>query len=156
MTNISSIRRAACRAVSLEDIVPDGEHASPADASAVLIARNGRDVQISRDGCVSEARVAFGCVVQPEPGDRVLIGMADGTIWVTSVLERSSDAPMRLWAEGDVSIISMRGDVSLMAARCVNLDAGERAGLRRPRSICTLALPASCSTSWCRSVAGPV
>ncbi|HEY6456049.1 MAG: DUF3540 domain-containing protein [Acetobacteraceae bacterium] len=129
MTNISSIRRAACRAVSLEDIVPDGEHASPADASAVLIARNGRDAQISRDGCVSEARVAFGCVVQPEPGDRVLIGMADGTIWVTSVLERSSDAPMRLWAEGDVSIISMRGDVSLMAARCVNLDAGERTRL---------------------------
>ena len=58
-----------------------------------------------------------------------LIGMAGRTIWVTSVLERSSDAPMRLWAKGDVSIISMRGDVSLMAARCVNLDAGERTRL---------------------------
>jgi hypothetical protein len=129
MTNISSIRHTACHAVSLEDILPDTEHAGPADASAVLIARNGRDAQIVRDGRISDARVAFGCIVQPEPGDRVQTAMADGTIWVTSVLERSSDVPMRLWAEGDVAIVSMRGDVSLMAARTLNLDAGERARL---------------------------
>jgi hypothetical protein len=132
MTNISTIRYAACRATSLEDIAPDDGNSSPADASAVLVARNGRDVQIARGGNISEARVAFGCIVQPEPGDRVLTGMADGTIWVTSVLERSSDAPMRLWAEGDVSIVSVRGDVSLMAGRTVNLDAAKGARIAAP------------------------
>ena len=49
------------------------------------------------------ARIAFGCLIQPEPGDRVLTSLADGTVWIVSVLERQSDAPPRLWAEGDLS-----------------------------------------------------
>ena len=129
MTNISMLGQAARQTAWLEDIVRDGEQAGPADASGVVIARNGRDVQIARDGRISEARVAFGCIVEPELGDRVLTSMADGTIWVTSVLERSSAAPMRLCAEGDVSIVSTGGDVSLMAAQSLNLDAGARARL---------------------------
>jgi hypothetical protein len=132
MTTVSAIRQSMSDAVSLEDVVHDGEHDRSAEVSAGIIARNGRDVRIARDGCVSAARVAFGCIVQPEPGDRVLTSMADGTIWVTSVLERCSDAPMRLWAEGDVAITSMRGDVSLMAACTINLDAGERARVAAP------------------------
>src|SRR5262249_48463406 len=84
------------------------------------------------NGCISEALVAFGCIVQPEPGDRVLTAVTDGTIWVTAVLERCSAAPMRLWAERDVAIISARGDVSLTAARTINLDAAERARLAAP------------------------
>jgi len=36
---------------------------------------------------------------------------------------------MRLWAEGDVSIVSMGGDVSLTAAQSLNLDAAKRARL---------------------------
>jgi Protein of unknown function (DUF3540) len=104
----------------------------PAEASATIAARDGRDVTVERAGRLSDARVAFGCIVRPEPGDRVLTATADGTIWVTSVLERPSGAPMQLWAEGDVSIGSMRGDVSLAAARSLNLEAGERARLAAP------------------------
>jgi hypothetical protein len=129
LTNISLLRDTARRTAWLEDMAPGCEHASPADASGVVIARDGRNVHIARGGRISEARVAFGCIVQPEPGDQVLISIVDGTIWVTSVLERSSEAPMRLWAEGDVSIVSMRGDVSLMAAQSLNLDAAKRARL---------------------------
>ncbi len=146
MTNISAIQPVACQTASLANLVADAGHPGPVDAlavfadgaprcedavpavaSAVLTARNGRHAEIVRNGCISEARIAFGCVVQPEPGDRVLIAVTDGTIWVTSVLERCSDAPMRLWAEGDVTLVSMQGDISLLAARSLNLDAGERA-----------------------------
>jgi hypothetical protein len=132
MTKISPIRYAACDAASLDDRLPDPRRSDPAEASAILVARNGRDVRIARGGHITEARVAFGCIVQPEPGDRVLTGTADGTIWVTSVLERSSDAPMRLWAEGDVSIVSTRGDVALVAGRSVTLDAAQRARIAAP------------------------
>lgn len=128
MSNISSLRHSLPPAW-LEDIAPGGEHASTSDASGVIIARSGRDVHIARDGRIGEARVAFGCVVEPEPGDRVLTSMADGTTWVTAVLERSSQASMRLCADGDVSIVSMRGNVSLMAAQSLNLDAGKHARL---------------------------
>jgi hypothetical protein len=118
MTFISPIRDTAAP----DDMVTGG----PAEASAVLIARDGRNARIEHNGHILEARVAFGCVVRPEPGDRVLTGRTDGALWVISVLERSSDAPMLLWAEGDVSVVSMRGDVSLTAARSVSLDGGER------------------------------
>ena len=129
MTNISMLGQAARQAAWFEDIVPSCEHPSPADASGVVIARNGRNVHLAREGRISEARVGFGCIVQPEPGDHVLTHIVDGTSWVTSVLERSSETPMRLWAEGEVSIVSMGGDVSLMAAQSLNLDAGARARL---------------------------
>ena len=129
LTNISMLGQAARQTTWFTDIVPGCERASPADASGVVIARNGRDVRIAHGGRISEARVAFGCIVQPEPGDHVLTSIADGTIWVTSVLERSSETPMRLWAEGDLSIVSTGGDVSLMAAQSINLDAGKQARL---------------------------
>jgi hypothetical protein len=132
MTKISAIQYAAWPTDPAGDVLTGVGHSCPAETSAVLVARNGRDVRIARGGCISEARVAFGCIVQPEPGDRVLTGMADGTIWVTSVLERSSDAPMRLWAEGDVSLVSLRGNVSLTAGRSVDVDAGERARIAAP------------------------
>jgi hypothetical protein len=128
LSNISLLRHSR-QTAWLGDVVRDGEHASPADASGVVIARDGRSVRIARRGRISAARVAFGCIVQPEPGDHVLTSIADGTIWVTSVLERSSETPMRLWAEGDVSIVSTGGDVSLTAAQSINLDATQRARL---------------------------
>ncbi len=132
MTTITAMRQAVARTVALDGVIAGGGPGGPVGASAVLITRDGQDVRIARDGCISEARVAFGCVVQPEVGDRVLTADADGTVWIISVLERCSDAPMRLWAEGDVSIVSMRGDVSLMTARTLNLDAGKRARVTAP------------------------
>ena len=39
---------------------------------------------------------------------------------------------MRLWAEGDISIVSLRGDVSLIAGGSVNLDAAQRTRIAAP------------------------
>jgi hypothetical protein len=89
-----------------------------------LIWRDGRQARITCDGAVRTACIAFGCMIQPEPGDRVLTSQADGTIWVVSVLERRSDASPRLWFEGDLSIVSARGDISLTAGRKVDISAG--------------------------------
>ena len=54
--------------------------------AAVLLTRDGRSARIEREGLVQDARIAFGCLVRPEPGDRVLVDFADGTVWVLSVL----------------------------------------------------------------------
>lgn len=97
----------------------------PADAvAAELILRDGRDARIVHDGAMRAARIAFGCLIQPEPGDLVLTSQAAGAIWITSVLERRSDTPPRLWAEGNLGIVSARGDISLTAARTVDIAAG--------------------------------
>jgi hypothetical protein len=121
---VGTVRNAPSEALSLMDDCRDAL-TWPADAvSAVLVARDGRDARITRDGAVRTARIAFGCLVQPEPGDRVLTGMADGTVWIIAVLDRQSDAPARLWAEGDLGIVSVHGDISLSAARAVDIGSG--------------------------------
>ncbi len=130
--HVGTVRNAPSEALSLGDACRDALTWPAHAASAVLLARDGRAARIACDGTVCAARIAFGCLIQPEPGDRVLTGLADGTIWIVSVLDRQSDAPPRLWAEGDIAIVSARGDISLTAAQAVNVDAGARARIAAP------------------------
>jgi hypothetical protein len=113
------------RAAALAPLAP------PAGATIVLT-RNDRDARIERDGAIIAATVAFGCLVQPEPGDRVLTGTDGDTTWIVSVLERPSGAPVRLFAEGDIAITSARGTIALLAAKEVTVDAGARARVSAP------------------------
>jgi Protein of unknown function (DUF3540) len=132
MTAISSIRHAACQTVTLQAAALDGGHLDMAGTTGTLIACDGRDARVECGGCIVDARIAFSCIVRPEPGDRVLMSVADGTTWVTAITERLTDTPSCLWTEGDVSIVSVRGDVSLMAGRSVNLDAADRTRIASP------------------------
>ncbi|HUB14807.1 MAG TPA: DUF3540 domain-containing protein [Acetobacteraceae bacterium] len=101
-------------------------------ASAVVVALDGRDAFVTRNGIEHAARIAIGCLIRPEPGDRVLTSTADGVIWITAVLDRHSDMPLRLWAEANLEIVSARGDVSLTAAGAVDIGAGSRARVAAP------------------------
>jgi len=72
----------------------------------------GTVVSASDDGslCVQtgaelrEARRAFGCLVEPVAGDRVLTALTGETAWVLVVLHREGDAPMELVADRDMRI----------------------------------------------------
>jgi hypothetical protein len=61
-------------------------------------------VWLSREGVALEARVALGCVYQPEPGDTVLVLQADETLWVVALLTRTSGAPLRMLAPGGLTV----------------------------------------------------
>ena len=134
MTNISAI----CPSRPAETVSfgrgrdADGRMPEPPDHTAMVVARNGRDVRIERGGHISTARVAFGCIVQPEPGDRVLTAIADGTIWVTAVLERPSDAPCVCGPRATLSICSLRGNVSVPPPKSFTVDAAQRVRLAAP------------------------
>jgi hypothetical protein len=122
----------APRATASEAVSRAAAFAPPAAGTTVVLARDGRDARIERGGAVIAARVAFGCLVQPEPGDRVLTGTDGDTVWIVSVLERPTDAPARLFAEGDIAITSARGAIALLAAKDVTVDAGSRARVSAP------------------------
>jgi hypothetical protein len=95
--------------------------------SGTLVSREARNAQVAFGGIVADARIAFGCVAQPEPSDRVLLATADDTLWIIAVLERATAAPLRLFAEGDIAVVSANGNVAVAAAHEVTLDAGARA-----------------------------
>lgn len=101
--------------------------AETSHTTAVVRALDGRDATLLCDGEEIGGKVAFSCLVRPEPDDRVLIARDSDTAWVLSILDRPSAAPMCLFAEGDVSLVSARGNVSLLAAGGVSIDAGEHA-----------------------------
>jgi Protein of unknown function (DUF3540) len=103
-----------------------------APAGAELVSRDGRDVTIRRDGAILEARIAFGCLIQPEPGDHVLTTSDGATTWVLSVLERTSDRPARLWSGGALEIASAEGDITLSATRRLTISAGTGVRVESP------------------------
>jgi hypothetical protein len=104
---------------------------SPAAGSpaAIVRGRKGLTVHIGRAGETLSARIAFSCLVQPEAGDLVATQDAGGSTWITAILERPTETPMRLLAEGDVSIASAHGNISIAAAGRVQVDAGEAVGI---------------------------
>ena len=98
---------------------------TPAQAGrpATVIACEGREASLECGGDLIAARLALGCLVQPEPGDTVLVLQAGQANWITLVLDRSGSAPVRL---------ATAGDMVLAAGGSLALDAGTRLQLTAP------------------------
>lgn len=95
-------------------------------AAKVLAAEDGR-VTLDLDGGSADAETALSCLVRPESGDRVLVAVADGKLYVLAVLARSHPGPLNLASERDIAIASTGGSVAIAAAEALSLDAGGRA-----------------------------
>ena len=68
-------------------------------------------------------RRAVSCLVEPVAGDTVLMfADAEGPCHVLAVLERAGDAPIELTVEGDASLVSREGTLSVKAPRGVRLE----------------------------------
>jgi hypothetical protein len=88
------------------------------DAAQVL-AREGEGLTVLRDGQAVAARRAFSCLVEPEPGDTVLLGAAGGAVYVLAVLERAGTAPMRLALPDGATLATDGGRLNLAAETLV-------------------------------------
>lgn len=65
---------------------------------------------------------AFSCLVEPVPGDEVLVAStAPGTWYVLAVLRREAGAPARLVAEGDLELHAPNGRVCVTARDAVDV-----------------------------------
>lgn len=80
-----------------------------------------------------EARRAASCLLEPEPGDRVLVATPDGEAWVLSVLERADPAaPSRVVVASDLEIqvpdgrfgVAAQESIDLVTARDLRVVAG--------------------------------
>jgi hypothetical protein len=92
---------------------------APADGGTTLrgarvLARANDGFTVLRDGAAAPALRAFACLVEPEPGDLVLVGDAEGACFILSVLARRGDAPMRV-ALPDGAAIGGAGALAIAA-----------------------------------------
>ncbi|MBR0654356.1 DUF3540 domain-containing protein [Plastoroseomonas arctica] len=90
---------------------------------ATIMGRDGQHLLVERDGSAQTVRRALSCLVQPEPGDLVLLGGPATRPFVLAVLDRSGAAPLRIAVEGNIEIaadggrLTLTGDAMVMAAR---------------------------------------
>ncbi len=83
--------------------------------SARVVAQVGDHFTILRHGQDEAALRAFSCLVEPSPGDLVLVGHAEGETFILAVLARRGDAPMRVALPGGATIAAPDGRLSLDA-----------------------------------------
>jgi hypothetical protein len=93
--------------------------ADAAIAEAEVLLREGTMLVVLRDGARVTARRAASCLVQPEPGDLVLLGGSAARGYVLAVLERPGDRPLRLAVAGDMEIAAEGGRLTLGAETLV-------------------------------------
>ncbi|WP_198371172.1 DUF3540 domain-containing protein [Roseomonas rosulenta] len=109
----------------------------PTDSARVLTC-DARGVAILRHGRQEAALRAFSCLVEPAPGDLVLVGEAEGQAFILAVLARHGDAPMRVaMPDGatigaaqdarltlDAGTIALRADTTEVTTRSLDVTAG--------------------------------
>ncbi|MBR0660361.1 DUF3540 domain-containing protein [Neoroseomonas oryzicola] len=87
--------------------------------SAEVLACDGASVLLLREGQEERAGRAFSCLVEPAPGDLVLVGRAGGQAYVLAVLERRGDTAMRLAMPDGATIGDGAGRLNLAAGTLV-------------------------------------
>ncbi|MCT8960859.1 DUF3540 domain-containing protein [Pseudomonas veronii] len=79
---------------------------------------------VSSDGRRYWLKPAFGCLVRPAVGDKVLVSLDAQGGYILSVLERAIAQPARMHLEGDLHLSLPAGALSIQARDGVSLDAG--------------------------------
>ena len=92
-----------------------------------VASRDGDHLKIQWEGTILPAQRSFSCLVEPEPGDLVLLAPDDsGGWWVLSILRRESADPVAIRFDRDCTVQTRRGDLRLVAADKVTLAAPEQ------------------------------
>ncbi len=84
-----------------------------------VLSRQGEACVVLHEGQEETARRAYSCLVQPEPGDVVLLGRAGPELYVLAVLERRGGEAMRLAVPDGSTLASDGGRLNLAAGTIV-------------------------------------
>lgn len=96
------------------------------DAGRIILREGGQLGVILEEGGEVIARRAASCLLQPEPGDRVLVAFV-AEPWILAVLERDESRPAEIAFEGD-AVVRSRGRLDLRAPE-VQVSGGGRLNL---------------------------
>jgi hypothetical protein len=99
--------------------------AAPIHAAGHVIGAGPEGYAVRTDCGVLIARRAVSCLVDPEPGDTVLVsGQSADEGYIIAVLERTVDGPLRMTFRGNTNISVEGGSIAIAAIEGVHLSAG--------------------------------
>lgn len=94
-------------------------HPGAATDGAEVVSCDGAAIVLRREGQEERACRAFSCLVEPAPGDLVLVGRSGGQAYVLAVLERRGGAAMRLAMPDGATIGDSAGQLTIAAGTLV-------------------------------------
>ncbi|MDA8601999.1 DUF3540 domain-containing protein [Gammaproteobacteria bacterium] len=81
----------------------------------------GREFMIQLGGVVSRATLSVSCLVQPLPGDIVLVSSGLKSCHILAILERVSGADVSISFEGSAKLIAANGDIEIYSDESVEI-----------------------------------
>ncbi len=97
------------------------EPTAPQQFAAEVLGVEGGRLALRGERGAGVGRRALSCLVAPQAGDRVLVALLDGELWVLAVLEREGAAGVRIEADGDLELHAPRGRVAVNAREGVEV-----------------------------------
>jgi hypothetical protein len=95
---------------------------------AIVVLVDGESIEIESAGVRSKARRAASCLLAPELGDEVLVALVEGRpAYVLAILEREGSLPSRVELDGDASITTPHGRLSIASGEGLDIVAAKDA-----------------------------
>lgn len=101
--------------------------------TAEVLMRMGEDLLLVETGALRvQARRALSCLIEPEPGDTVLLVGDAQSPFVFGVLERRGDKPVRMVVSGEAEIHATGGRLSLSGEQGLILSSPAKVEISAP------------------------
>lgn len=98
---------------------------------ATVVEKNGSVYYVTIDNKIFVARRAFGCLIEPENGDVILISSRNDEIFILTVLERNYSSDAVLSSDGNLHMHLNNGELNLQS-RSISFDSSDKFSIRSP------------------------
>jgi Protein of unknown function (DUF3540) len=98
---------------------------------ATVVEKNGCVYYVTIDNKIFVARRAFGCLIEPENGDVILISSSNDDIFILTVLERNYASDAILSIDGNLQMQLKNGELNLQS-RSISFDSSDKFSIRSP------------------------
>jgi len=100
-------------------------HTPVENARVVSVAK--KEIVIRLAGVTLAARIAFSCLIKPEPGDLVICTKSEaGANFILGIIERPGEQNMCLAFPADATLLAENGNLSALSQKSVTLAAGDK------------------------------
>jgi hypothetical protein len=98
---------------------------------ATVVEKNGSVYYVTIDNKIFVAKRAFGCLIEPENGDAILISSRNDEIFILTVLERNYSSDAVLSSDGNLHMQLKNGELNLQS-RSISFDSSDKFSIRSP------------------------
>lgn len=109
------------------NVVPIREQTEPGVQNAKVVSVSGKEAVIRISGVTHAAKIAFSCLIRPEPGDQILCTKNEtGAHYILGIIERPGSRNMTLSFPADATLQAEDGSLQMLSRKSVTMIAGDQ------------------------------